>query len=162
MFPTADGWLFVMCMTPKFWAGAVRGLGRPDLPTDARFRGYKERLANRDALAEILDKEFARATTAGVDASGSPAHVPVAPVLTLAAGDSTILISMTTGGVLSGSVIRTKNDFRMISSPIRVDGERVRRPACGCTRRGYRAIARRERHRACGDRSAARRRGDMT
>ena len=38
-----------MCITPKFWEALCEGVGRPDLPADARFRGYKERLVNRDA-----------------------------------------------------------------------------------------------------------------
>ena len=122
MFPTGDGWLFVMCITPKFWEALCEGVGRPDLPADARFRGYKERLVNRDALAEILDKEFARATTAEW-MERLAGTVPVAPVLTLQQAIDNPYFHAT-GGVL-GLGHPTKNDFRMISSPIRVDGERV-------------------------------------
>jgi crotonobetainyl-CoA:carnitine CoA-transferase CaiB-like acyl-CoA transferase len=32
-FPTADGWIFIMCMTDKFWR-TCRALARPDLKTD--------------------------------------------------------------------------------------------------------------------------------
>ena len=126
-----------MCITPKFWEALCEGVGRPDLPADARFRGYKERLVNRDALAEILDKEFARATTVEW-MERLAGTVPVAPVLTLQQAIDNPYFHAT-GGVL-GLGHPTKNDFRMISSPIRVDGEARRRPACGCTRRGSDAI----------------------
>ena len=33
----ADGWLFVMCMTPKFWQALAQGVGRPEWLDDARF-----------------------------------------------------------------------------------------------------------------------------
>src|SRR5262249_1697544 len=54
-FPTADGWLFIMCMTDKFWGELVEALGRLDLKEDARFATPASRQANRDALTAILD-----------------------------------------------------------------------------------------------------------
>ena len=54
-FPTTDGWLFVMCMTDKFWNEFVGGIGRPDLLTDPRFATPTTRQTNRDVLTEIID-----------------------------------------------------------------------------------------------------------
>ena len=34
---SADGWLFVMCMTPKFWEALARGVGCPEWLSDPRF-----------------------------------------------------------------------------------------------------------------------------
>ena len=31
-FPTRDGWIFVMCMTQKFWESLCEATGRRDLP----------------------------------------------------------------------------------------------------------------------------------
>src|SRR5207244_11136943 len=121
IFPTADGWLFVMCITPKFWEALCEGLGRPDLSTEKRFAGFEERFANRDALAEILDKEFARATTAEW-MNRLAGTVPVAPVLTLQQAIDNPYFHAT-GGVL-GFAHPQKSDFRMIASPIRIDGQR--------------------------------------
>src|SRR4051812_30394875 len=36
-FPTADGWIFVMCLTEKFWSALLDIVGRPELATDPRF-----------------------------------------------------------------------------------------------------------------------------
>ncbi|HEY9181685.1 MAG TPA: CoA transferase, partial [Gammaproteobacteria bacterium] len=36
-FPTADGWIFVMCMKDRFWRELLDALSRPDLGKDARF-----------------------------------------------------------------------------------------------------------------------------
>ena len=36
-FPTKDGWIFIMCMTEKFWRILCDVIGRPDLPEDHRF-----------------------------------------------------------------------------------------------------------------------------
>jgi crotonobetainyl-CoA:carnitine CoA-transferase CaiB-like acyl-CoA transferase len=121
IFPTADGWLFVMCITPKFWEALCEKLGRPEISADKRFVGFKERFANRDLLAEILDKEFARATTNEWMARLAGA-VPVAPVLTLQQAIDNPYFHAT-GGILDVPHPQ-KSDFRMIASPIRIDGER--------------------------------------
>ena len=59
-FPTADGWIFVMCMTEKFWTVLSCALGRDDLLHDPRFASPEARRLNRDALTAALDAEFAR------------------------------------------------------------------------------------------------------
>jgi succinate---hydroxymethylglutarate CoA-transferase len=121
MFPTADGRLFVMCITAKFWVALCEAVGRPDLVEDPRFRGFAERRANRDALAEILDAEFRRLPSdewmrrlAG--------KVPAAPVLTLGeALDSRYFHE--SGGVLPIPHPQ-RPDLKLVASPIRVDGAR--------------------------------------
>jgi crotonobetainyl-CoA:carnitine CoA-transferase CaiB-like acyl-CoA transferase len=121
MFPTADGWLFIICITQKFWTALCDALGNPELAADERFCGFSQRFANRDLLTAILDAKFRRASTqewmrrfAG--------HVPAAPVLTLQqALDNQYFHDM--GGVLQFCHPQ-KNDFKMIASPIRIDGER--------------------------------------
>ena len=57
-FPTADGWIFVMCMTEKFWRIFCDVVGRPDLPEDQRFATAERRRENRDALTALLDAEL--------------------------------------------------------------------------------------------------------
>ncbi len=78
-FPTADGWIFIMCMTDKFWNNFVDALGRPDLKADARFATSALRRKNRDALTEILDEELRkRPTREWIEAFAG--LLPVAPV----------------------------------------------------------------------------------
>ncbi len=63
-FPTADGWIFVMCMTEKFWTGLTSELDRNDLLSEPRFASAEARRVNREALSAVLDVEFRKATTA--------------------------------------------------------------------------------------------------
>jgi crotonobetainyl-CoA:carnitine CoA-transferase CaiB-like acyl-CoA transferase len=48
--PTSDGWVFVMCLTEKFWAALLDAIARPDLAKDPRFATAKARSENRDPL----------------------------------------------------------------------------------------------------------------
>src|SRR6266700_4057521 len=63
-FPTADGWVFIMCMTDKFFGELARVIGRPDLMTDARFGSPSSRQSNRAALTAIIDAELSKQTNA--------------------------------------------------------------------------------------------------
>src|SRR5215469_18752069 len=36
-FPTSDGWVFIMCMTDKFWGELLAAIGRTELASDPRF-----------------------------------------------------------------------------------------------------------------------------
>lgn len=132
LIPTADGWVFVMCITARFWTLLCERIGHPELATDPRFKGFAERRANRQALIDILDPIFRTQTTAqwmGVLAG----TVPAAPVLTLPqALDNPYLAE--TGGILTLNHPARPGGLRMIASPVRVDGERpgaTPGPACG-------------------------------
>lgn len=129
MFPTADGHVFVMCVKPAFWRRYCEAIGRPDLPQDARFRGFEERLANRDALAAILDP-IMRAKPSAEWVALLAGQVPVAPVLSLAGAlDNPWLREE--GGVL-GLAHPARPDLRTVASAIRLDGARLAgRPAPG-------------------------------
>jgi len=121
MFPTADGWLFIMCMTPKFWTALCEAIGLPDLATDPRFIGFPQRLGNREALVEILDAVFRRATT-GEWMQCLGGRVPAAPILTLPQAVENPYFAAT-GGVLTVAHPQ-RTDLKMVASPIRIDGER--------------------------------------
>jgi len=121
MFPTADGWLFVMCMTPKFWNALCGCIGRPELTADERFRGFAERFANRDALTDILDGEFRRATT-GAWMQRLGGLVPAAPVLTLPQALDNPHFHATEGVLTLAHPQRP--DLKMVAAPIRIDGKR--------------------------------------
>src|SRR6266700_4716999 len=63
-FPTSDGWLFIMCMTDKFFGELARAISRLELMNDARFGTPASRQQHRDALTEIIDAELRRQTNA--------------------------------------------------------------------------------------------------
>ena len=64
LYPTADGWLFVMCNKEVFWPVLAEKLDRPEWATDPRFARFPDRLANKAELNALLDAEFARRSTA--------------------------------------------------------------------------------------------------
>ena len=63
-FPTKDGWIFVMCMTQKFWLSLVKAMGREELLDDPRFADPNTRAVHRAALTDALDPTFRTRTTA--------------------------------------------------------------------------------------------------
>ncbi len=81
-FPTADGWVMVMCMKDKFWQRLCERLARPDLARDPRYAGFTERLANRATLVDELSALFrTRPTAAWIDRLRG--QVPCAPINTV-------------------------------------------------------------------------------
>lgn len=119
VFPTADGHLFVMCVLPKFWEAFCDIIDLPDLPDDDRFAMPEGRFANRDALVTILDRALtARAT--GHWMSRFAGKVPVAPVLTLPQALENPYLAASGGIQTPGHPAQP--GFRVLSSPIRLDG----------------------------------------
>ena len=126
-FPTSDGWLFIMCMTDRFWGELLTAIGRTDLGAEARFATQASRQANRDVLTGILDGELKRESTAfwlkkltGV--------LPVAPVLDLAqALDSPFLQETEMIHTISHPA---KPGMRVLSNPIKINGERLSQSPC--------------------------------
>jgi crotonobetainyl-CoA:carnitine CoA-transferase CaiB-like acyl-CoA transferase len=126
-FPTRDGWIFVMCMTDKFWEALVATRDRPDLLVDPRFTSQAARQANRAALTETLDGEFRKHPTvhwmkalAGV--------LPVAPVYDLEqALENPFLATIKMVNTIAHPA-RAK--LRVLSNPIRINGERMEQSVC--------------------------------
>ncbi len=58
LYPCAPGgpndYVYVMAITEPFWQGMVRAIGMPELLTDERFAHPRDRLANADALRDIV------------------------------------------------------------------------------------------------------------
>jgi crotonobetainyl-CoA:carnitine CoA-transferase CaiB-like acyl-CoA transferase len=131
LFRTQDGWIFVMCMTDKFWNALLGVLAREDLGQDERFADMASRRAHRDALTEILDAEFEREPTAAWLAR-LQGLLPAAPVHTL--GDALDSPFIERIGMVRSTPHPVRDDFRTLASPIRLSGERadaVAGPALG-------------------------------
>ena len=122
LFRTGDGWLFVMCQTPKFWGLFCAAIERPDLLAEERFSSPAERLANREALQDAIEETLGGESTLHWLQLLS-GQVPVAPVNDIGqALDNPFVeeVGMTNRVDYPGR----DGGLRMLSSPFRIDGER--------------------------------------
>jgi crotonobetainyl-CoA:carnitine CoA-transferase CaiB-like acyl-CoA transferase len=130
-FPTADGWIFTMCMTDKFWSNLVHALGRPDLKAEPRFATQALRRQNRDALTEVLDQELRkRPTREWIRAFAG--LLPVAPVFEMDEALDAEFPRQT--GMVRNVPTADRPDFHVLGNPLKIDGKRpeqVAAPALG-------------------------------
>jgi crotonobetainyl-CoA:carnitine CoA-transferase CaiB-like acyl-CoA transferase len=126
-FPTADGWIFIMCMTQKFWLALCQALGCDALAADPRFADPGLRAKNRAALTEALDPVFRTRTTAAW-LGALNGVLPAAPVHRLdQALDSPFARA---SGMVSSVLHPVKDELRVLANPLRIDGERPAQAAC--------------------------------
>jgi crotonobetainyl-CoA:carnitine CoA-transferase CaiB-like acyl-CoA transferase len=121
-FPTADGWIFIMCMTDKFWENLLAALGRQELAHDARFASQEQRRTHRHALTEVLDAEIKKRTTADWLQRFS-GLLPAGPVLDMdQALDSPFVAEV---GMLRTVPHPARADLRVLANPLKIDGQRA-------------------------------------
>jgi crotonobetainyl-CoA:carnitine CoA-transferase CaiB-like acyl-CoA transferase len=123
LFKTQDGWLMLMCQTPKFWELFCERVGQEVLKTDPRFAGVRERRANLTALTKTLDALLTTQPTAHwLQLLGG--HVPVAPVYDIAQALDNPFVA--TIGMTDAVDHPDAKDgrLRMLASPIKVNGKR--------------------------------------
>jgi len=122
LFRTSDGWVFVMCMTDKFWQALLNELGRADLATNPDYATADARRRNRDRLTEVLDADFEKATTQHW-LDRLQGLLPVAPVYDIAqALDNPFAHSV---GMVRTVPQPARPDFRALANPIKLDGDRL-------------------------------------
>jgi crotonobetainyl-CoA:carnitine CoA-transferase CaiB-like acyl-CoA transferase len=121
LFPTADGWIFVMCMNQKFWERLTEAIGRPELKSDSRFATQSARLSRRDELTAVLDGVFGmRSTQEWLDALSGV--LPVSPIYDIdTALDSEFVKE---AGMVTTVPHPERPDLRMLANPLLIDGER--------------------------------------
>ena len=118
---TADGWIFVMCLAPKFWGILCEKMEWPELAGDERFADQAARHQNREELTEILDEILsARTTNEWIERFAGA--LPCGPVYDIAQALENPYFTERGG-------VRTVNhpdkpDLKMIANPIRM-GEPV-------------------------------------
>ena len=83
VFPTADGFIMVTCLTDGQFRSLAKALDHPEWLEDPRFASFAIRKDNYDLTVATLNETFATATTAEWDRRLSEAKVPAAPVRTL-------------------------------------------------------------------------------
>ena len=129
-----DGNIFVMCVLPKFWEALCAAIGLPELPVGCPFplgyvTGSPTGMRSSRSSMRILSKR----STARLD--GRPCWEGASS--TRAARFAEALDNPVSRGRRRHPVhraIRFRPDFRVLSSPIRLDGERIearRAPALG-------------------------------
>jgi crotonobetainyl-CoA:carnitine CoA-transferase CaiB-like acyl-CoA transferase len=126
-FPTADGWIFIMCMTDKFWDALLTTLELPGMKADARFATQASRQENREALTEELDAAFRKQPTkhwmsvlAGV--------LPVAPVYDMEQALENPFLR--TADMVRNVPHPERPDMRVLSNPIKINGKRLDQKVC--------------------------------
>ena len=126
-YPTADGWIFIMCMTDKFWLELADAIGRSDLKSETRFSTSSLRHSNREQLTEILDREFRKQPTRyWLDKLNGV--VPVAPVLDIAQSLDNPYLAETQ--MISSVPHPAKPDLRALANPIKINGKRLEQSVC--------------------------------
>jgi crotonobetainyl-CoA:carnitine CoA-transferase CaiB-like acyl-CoA transferase len=126
-FPTSDGWVFIMCMTDKFFGELLSAIDRTDLASDPRFTTPSLRQANRDALMDAIDGEMKKQST-NFWLKRLNGVLPIAPVLELPqALDSPFLKATEMIHTISHPA---KPAMRVLSNPIKIDGQRLEQTAC--------------------------------
>lgn len=121
LYKTADGWIFLMCMTQKFWQFLIEAIERPELNDDPRFSTIKARTSHRDALTPILDEILSTRPTAEW-LSRLNRNVPAAPVYDLpSALDNPFVHDI---GMIQSIDHPEFGEYRSLASPMKIDGER--------------------------------------
>lgn len=82
LFPTRDGWVYIMANKEKFFPLLCKRLGVPELAADPRFADFAGRLAHREQLTAVLDPLFRQKDTAEWIETLSGV-VPCAPILSM-------------------------------------------------------------------------------
>ncbi len=121
LFASADGHVFVMCMTAKFWDLLVDEIGNPGLRAE-RFATVAARRQHRTELIALLNVEFVqRSTTAWLTALAG--KLPIAPVLGLAQALDNPYLQR--NGLLQALPHPADPELRVLASPIKLDGQRL-------------------------------------
>jgi crotonobetainyl-CoA:carnitine CoA-transferase CaiB-like acyl-CoA transferase len=122
LYKTGDGWIFIMCMTDKFWQLLLERSEHTELADDPRFNSMAGRAENRDALTEVLDEIF---QTEDTDHwfEKLQTYIPVAPVYDLPnALDNPFVASI---GMMQTMTHPEFGEYRGLSNPIKIDQQRM-------------------------------------
>jgi crotonobetainyl-CoA:carnitine CoA-transferase CaiB-like acyl-CoA transferase len=130
LFKTADGHVFVMCMTEKFWSLLADEIKSDEL-REARFASIALRRQNKPDLIALLDAHFARRSTAQLLAA-LVGKLPIAPVLGLADALNNPYVQQV--GMLQNLPHASDPHFQVLANPIKLDGQRL--PGQGCSALG--------------------------
>lgn len=116
LYPSSDGWIFIMCNKEKFWPALCELVERPDWVSDPRLRNFADRLTNREVLTELLDEALAKRSTADW-LSRFAGRVPAAPVNNIAEALDNPFV--TEHGRLQNLTHPSAGEYRLVAPPVR-------------------------------------------
>ncbi|MFK8013942.1 MAG: CaiB/BaiF CoA transferase family protein [Gammaproteobacteria bacterium] len=127
LYRTQDAWIFIMCMTQKFWLLLIETLGVADLNDDPRFATIRARTQHRDALTPLLDDAFSKNTTEHW-LGKLQTRVPVAPVYDLPQALDNPFVQQI--NMIQTMPHRVAGELRALRNPIKLDGARLDGEPC--------------------------------
>lgn len=122
VFATLDGELMIVAGNDKLFAALCRELGVPELVDDPRFPTNPDRVANRPALAALLEERTRERGTDELLEALVAAGVPASPVRDV--GEAARHPQTEALGIL-----QTLGDLVTVAAPLSADGERVLHPS---------------------------------
>ena len=126
LYPTSDGWIFIMCNKEKFWPALCELVERPEWISDPRLQTFADRLANRDVLTGLLDEALGGRATADW-LSRFAGSVPAAPVYNIAEALDNPFV--TEHGRLQTLTHPSAGEYRLVAPPVRSAETPPSRPA---------------------------------
>jgi crotonobetainyl-CoA:carnitine CoA-transferase CaiB-like acyl-CoA transferase len=121
-YRTRDGWIYLMCNKEKFWGILCDKIGRPELAADSRFLTFRERLANRALITQLLDDALSAKSTAEWLAEFAGC-VPAAPILDVKQALDNTWVSE--GGRIESIPVPGAGPLRMLCNPVRTGDPRA-------------------------------------
>jgi crotonobetainyl-CoA:carnitine CoA-transferase CaiB-like acyl-CoA transferase len=126
-FRTADGWIYVMCMTDRFWNALLEVLSKPAISSDPRFQNQKLRAEHRDELTRVLDGAFSEQKT-DYWLTRLTGVLPVSPVLTVQQAFENPFLAET--NMVQLVPHPQAPDMRLLANPLKFDGQRLPQQPC--------------------------------
>jgi crotonobetainyl-CoA:carnitine CoA-transferase CaiB-like acyl-CoA transferase len=80
VYPVADGWVALLCVSDKHWEGLLDALGRRDMLDDPKFRDLQARVDNIDELDATIGAWTATLTKDALVSILTEKRIPHAPV----------------------------------------------------------------------------------
>jgi len=131
-FDTANGQIFLAVGNDRQFKALCATLGLDDLAEDERFASNRNRVANRDALRQVLEGAFRNDDAVAIADKLMRRSVPCSPVLSVAQ-------ALAHPHSAHREMIIEKGDYRGIGSPIKLSRSKTglqRMPPAGPPRRG--------------------------
>ncbi len=120
LYPTKDGWLFIMCNKEKFWPVLAKELGRPEWAQRPEYSSFKGRLENRDQFNADIESVTLTDTTANWMKKFA-GKVPASPVYDVAQALDNPFVHSRQGVVKTSRVDGT--EVLGVAAPIRCSGD---------------------------------------
>ncbi len=119
VFQTRDGFMTLMVLTPQQWQGLCQVFGRPDLAEDPRFDTQAQRVANIDAVNDLVESITRTWDSRDLAERLMELDIPCGPVNTLdkAFADPQAVQS----GIVATTLFKGK-PYKIVGNPIKMSG----------------------------------------